>query len=426
MIWSPQQVAALDAVGNWLKTGSEGQQVYRLFGYAGTGKTTLAIHLARTAGGMVGFAAFTGKAAHVMRSKGCMGAQTIHSLIYQPRERGTSRLTDLKRQLEALEEELSIEAAERRAQGDTLPNDFISGNAQVIDLQEQIQDESNAGKRPMFELKVETSALREMDLLVVDECSMVDENMAHDLMSFGKKILVLGDPAQLPPVRGFGYFTEAKPDTLLTEIHRQARDNPIIDMATRIRNGEPLKIGQYGSSRVIHKSTARDDRKNIYLSHDQMLVGTNKMRRGCNEEYRRLLERGDSPYPVVDDKLVCLRNNGMLGLLNGSLWRVKKTTPPAMCRIGLDIEPYDGDRLGMSCVAHENFFLGTEEKIPFYEMREAESFDYGYALTVHKSQGSQWDNVLVLDESSSFKADADRWLYTAVTRAAERVTVVKL
>lgn len=423
MKWSPQQVQALDAVGEWLKTGSDGQQVYRLFGYAGTGKTTLAIHLAQTAGGRVGFAAFTGKAAHVMRSKGCVGAQTIHSLIYQPRERGTSRLTDLEKQLEALLEDLKAERPD-------IPVDKVEGwlnsNDNVRELRREIEDEKKSGRRPLFELKVESSALREMDLLVVDECSMVDERMAHDLMSFGKKILVLGDPAQLPPVKGSGFFTEADPDTLLTEIHRQARDNPIIDMATRIRNGEALKIGEYGSSRVIHKSTAREDREGIYLGHDQMLVGTNKMRRGCNDEYRKLLGRGESPHPIAQDKLVCLRNNGLLGLLNGSLWRVKKATPPHMFRIGLDIEPFDGVGVNLSCVAHENYFLGTEDKIPFYEMKEAESFDYGYALTVHKAQGSQWGSVLVLDESGSFKQDADRWLYTAVTRAAERVTVVKL
>jgi exodeoxyribonuclease-5 len=417
MKWSPKQVQALDAVGRWLKTGSDGQQVFRLFGYAGTGKTTLAKHLAQSAG-TVGFATFTGKAAHVLRSKGCLGAQTIHSLIYQPRERGTYRLDDLKKQLDALLEQLKEERPD-------IPEDkveaWLNSNDNVRDLRRQIADEQKAGRKPLFELKSETSALREMDLLVIDECSMVGDEMARDLLSFGKKILVLGDPAQLPPVRGSGFFTEAQPDILLTEIHRQARDNPIIELATRIRNGEPLKIGTYGESRVIHRSQAD---KALYTSHDQMLVGTNKMRRGCNDEFRRLLGRDGSPFPVSGDKLVCLRNNGLLGLLNGSLWTVKKASGVFQHRISLDIEPFDGAGLPMSVAAHDHFFRGDEP--PFYEMKEAECFDYGYALTTHKAQGSQWDSVLVLDESGCFREHADRWLYTAVTRAAQRVTVVQL
>jgi exodeoxyribonuclease V len=417
MDWSHKQMQALDAVAAWLKTGSGGPQVFRLFGYAGTGKTTLAKHLAAGAGRVI-FATFTGKAAHVLRSKGCLGAQTIHSLIYQPRERGTFRLDDLNKQLSALIEQLTLEKPD--VSTDVL-EDWFNSNDNVRELRREIEDEKKAGRKPLFELKSETSALREADLLVVDEVSMVGPDMAHDLLSFGKKILVLGDPAQLPPVKGIGYFTEAKPDVLLTEIHRQARDNPIIELATRVRNGESLKIGRYGESQVIHKSQAT---KELYTSHDQMLVGTNKMRRGCNDELRRLLGRNATPFPVKGDKLVCLRNNKLLGLLNGSLWVVRSATPPAMERIALEVEPFDGAGMAMSCVAHENPFHGRE--VPFFEAKEAESFDYGYALTVHKSQGSQWSSVLVLDESACFKGDADKHLYTAITRAADRVTVVQL
>lgn len=417
MNWSPQQEDALKAVAQWRKTGSDGQQVFRLFGYAGTGKTTLAKHLAADAGNVL-FATFTGKAAHVLRSKGCPGASTIHSLIYQPRDRSTYRIDDLKRQLDHLVEGLAEEAAERRAEGQDVGQSFIDNNENVRRLKAEIEAEKKACRKPIFELKEETP-LNEADLLVVDECSMVGDEMAQDLMSFGVKILVLGDPAQLPPVRGSGYFTEARPDVLLTEIHRQARDNPIIDLATRIREGLPLEIGEYGDSRVIHVSDAH---KGLYTNHDQMLVGTNKTRKAVNREFRRILERDGQPTPVAGDRLVCLRNNHDLGLLNGSLWRVKAAQPPYVQRIHLDIEPADGVGVAMQCVAHEQFFLGGEPS--FYEMKEAESFDFGYALTVHKAQGSQWDSVLILDESASFREHRDRWLYTAITRAAERVTVV--
>ena len=102
----------------------------------------------------------------------------------------------------------------------------------------------------------------------------------------------------------------------------------------------------------------------------------------------------------------------------------KRTTLTRMKRLGID--PADGVGMPLTCAAHEQYFTGRDEEIPFYERKEAEAFDFGYALTTHKAQGSQWGSVLVLDESGVFKENADRWLYTAVTRAAERVTVVKL
>ena len=80
---SPQQDEALKAVARWLKAGKP--QIFRLFGYAGTGKTTLARYFAEHVDGQVQFAAFTGKAAQVLRSKGAVNARTIHSLIYRPR-----------------------------------------------------------------------------------------------------------------------------------------------------------------------------------------------------------------------------------------------------------------------------------------------------------------------------------------------------
>ena len=72
----------------------------------------------------------------------------------------------------------------------------------------------------------------------------------------------------------------------------------------------------------------------------------------------------------------------------------------------------------------KTFFEGAEEEIPFSLRRDSDEFTYGYALTTHKAQGSQWDNVTLFDESYAFREHRDRWLYTALTRAAERVTVV--
>lgn len=416
MNWSPEQSKALDAVAAWYDTGPEGPQVFRLDGYAGTGKTTLAKHFAQAIENVI-FATFTGKAAHVLASKGCHGARTIHSLIYQPRERGSTRYDDLTTRLAALIEKL-------RKEMPSTPIDkidaWIEANENVRELRRLIKVEEKMGHKPLFQLK-ETSDLTKAGLLVVDEVSMVGPEMAHDLMSFGVKMLVMGDPAQLPPIEGEGFFHKGKPDILLTEIHRQAQDNPIIRLATMVRNGQALQVGDYGESRILHRSQATKD---MYLSHDQIIVGRNATRRGCNSEYRRLSGRGESPFPVTGDKLVCLRNNSKLGLLNGSLWSTKTGAEAAANRLSLHIEPLDGVGSQMTLCAHKQYFLG--ETPPFYEVREAECFDFGNALTCHKSQGSQFDSVLILDESAAFKQYQDQWLYTAITRAAKRFTMIKM
>src|SRR5690606_12714869 len=123
----------------------------------------------------------------------------------------------------------------------------------------------------------EPSPLEGAGLVIIDECSMVDEQMGKDLESFGVKILVLGDPFQLPPVKGQGYFTDAQPDFLLTEIHRQAADNPIIRLATDVRSAGRLRYGSYGDSVVKHRSQLSPEE---LREATQVLVGRNATRTG--------------------------------------------------------------------------------------------------------------------------------------------------
>ncbi|MFQ5564022.1 MAG: ATP-dependent RecD-like DNA helicase [Parvularculaceae bacterium] len=362
MRWSPEQDAALKAVDDWLKKGDS--PVFRLFGYAGAGKTTLARHIAENASGDVAFAAFTGKAAHVMRQKGCAGASTIHSLIYRPAHEG--------------EEEGELVFALRR--------------------------DAPASKA---------------DLIVIDECSMVDEELGRDLLSFGKPVLVLGDPAQLPPVKGGGFFTEGEPDFMLTEIHRQAADNPIIRLSMAIREGEDY-VGGDERCRVISRHDLTTEET---LGADQVLVGTNRTRRRYNERIRELKGHGDL-LPEAGEKLVCLRNNKKKGLLNGGVWAVTLRKAPRRDRLRYSIVPEEGGRT-VNVSIPRAFFTDRPETVPWTIRRNADEFDYGYALTVHKAQGSQWDNVVLFDESYAFREHRARWLYTAVTRAAERLTVVR-
>jgi exodeoxyribonuclease-5 len=372
---SPEQDAALKAVSNWLKKGQS--PLFRLFGYAGTGKTTLARYFAEHVDGDVQFAAFTGKAAQVLRSKGASNARTIHSLIYRPRGE------------EAIEDE-------------------TTGKTSIS---------------PTFSLNRQ-SPVAKAALIIVDECSMVEEGLGRDLMSFGTPILVLGDPGQLPPISGGGFFTEAEPDYLLTEIHRQARDNPIIRLALDVREGRELMHGDYGTAQVISKNDVTQD---LVLDADQVLVGTNRTRRRYNQRLREL-KGFDAMFPQAGDKLVCLRNDPAKGLLNGSLWKVmtssKETVKPG---INLLVSPEDEEpgRGVAKIKLLKAQFEDPEADIPWQTKKRYDDFDFGYALTVHKAQGSQWNKVVLFDESYAFRDSRERWLYTAVTRAAEELTIVK-
>jgi exodeoxyribonuclease-5 len=365
--FTPQQDAALSAVAAWLKAKpghGNTPPLFRLFGFAGTGKTTLARHLAEDVDGKVLFAAFTGKAALVMRRKGCEGASTIHSLIYKPIESET--------------------------------------------------------ETPTFELWDE-APVSKAELIVIDECSMVDAELGRDLMSFGVPVLVLGDPAQLPPIQGGGFFTEAEPDVMLTQVHRQAQNDPIVRLSMEIRSGQRLVPGEYGASQVVRRDALDPQR---VLDADQVLVGRNVTRRAYNARMRE--RRGfTEALPMLGDKLVCLRNNRRKGLFNGGLWVIKEKPKTRKQIIEMRLQPEEnvGGRTVKVSVRPE-CFTGAIEQVEWAARKRYDEFDFGYVLTVHKSQGSQWDDVVLFDESFAFPDSRERWLYTGVTRAAKRLTVV--
>lgn len=411
MQWSPQQDAALTTVAKWLRDQSS--PIFYLAGFAGTGKTTLARHLAQGVEGQVLFGAYTGKAAHVLRQKGCPSASTLHSLIYLPKDKSRQALRELEQSLMELVGQLRMENAE----------DYdVYGHPQVRTLQARMDEEREKLSQPAFALNPE-SAVQDADLLVVDECSMVGGRMGEDLLSFGTPILVLGDPAQLPPVGEGGFFTGREPDFMLTEIHRQARDNPIVALATDVREGRGLKAGTYGDSAVLSRQFLKPEDP---LAADQILVGRNRTRRACNRRVRELLGLGPDWTPAPSDKLVCLRNDHDLGLLNGSLWNVAGVAGVEDEKVVMTLESLDGVGAGQVDVqAIRHHFRGDPDLPPWWERKESSEFDYGYALTVHKAQGSQWDRVLLFDESRVFREDAAKWLYTGITRAAESVVVVR-
>lgn len=367
MNWSPQQNEALSKAAAWVRI--KWSPVFYLAGYAGTGKSTIANEVASLVKGKVAFAAFTGKAAKVMRDKGCAKAKTIHSTIYwAERDEATGKVT------------LNLRS----------PTD-----------------------------------LDWCSMFIIDECSMVNEELAKDLLSFGKPILVLGDPAQLPPVSGAGFFTSGTPDYMLTEIHRQAAENPILRLATAVREGR-FRRQRYASEQltVVDRDSLDPE---IVPQADTVIVGRNATRQRFNARLREL-KSFDGAVPREGETLICLKNDRTLQISNGETFTVadvKKRKRGGTVKMTL-CDLADSERKPIDVSVRPEFFADDVEaaKLPFSQLKDTQQFTYGYAITGHKSQGSQWANVVVFDESRVFREDADRWLYTAVTRASEKLTLV--
>lgn len=264
------------------------------------------------------------------------------------------------------------------------------------------------------------------DLIVCDEASMVGTTLGRDLMSFGVPVVAIGDPGQLPPVQDDPFFCVGRPDFLLTEIHRQARDNPIIALSMHIREGGRLTPGRMGDAVTVADAGDVEMPKPM----PQVIVGTHKRRWRITARVREFLGY-DGWLPQPGEPLISRRNNPETGLINGD---ELECTGPAWERRGefhtVDVHT-DRGHLGV----YDGLFLEhqersrrparIEERSPEWIARQAhDHLDFGHAITCHVAQGSQWPDVVVYDESSVFREEARRWLYTAVTRAAERLTVI--
>lgn len=416
-----QQAEAMRKIVDWF---SGPQQVFRLFGYAGTGKSTLAKHIVEQLGlRNVAYAAYTGKAAHVLRTKGCDDASTIHSLIYIPQ-------AQVRAHLEALQKQLDTETdADKR-----------------VSLQREIKAEERRLESPDWILRDTSKCpLTNVSLLVLDEVSMVGTGIARDLLSFGCKVLCLGDPAQLPPVDGGGYFINAEPDHLLTDIHRSALDSPVTRLATAVRNsnvddrmyGIP---GRDGDSGRINRGEIGDQ------EFDQVICGKNDTR----WTLVRLMRRGrPDGLPVAGDRVMTLANSASIDVFNGQQFTVMGAQPAPRRSdvIRLTVADDDGRTRDLDAWASGFRDFTGEKEAKRNGRGEIAAVTFAQAITCHKSQGSQWDRVLVVDESKVFYGaayreaagrlgrdeahreghlQARRWLYTAVTRAAKQVVVTSL
>jgi exodeoxyribonuclease-5 len=391
---SPDQETVYDAILKWYR--GSGPQVLTLGGFAGTGKSTLVALLARELrNDRVSFAAFTGKAATNLRSKmvaaKSLGPRhdvgTLHSLLYQS-------FTD---------------------------------------------DEG----RLKWQLKKE-DALMNHHLVVIEEASMPPDWMVEDLKAMGVRILAVGDHGQLPPVMGASSLMK-RPDLRLETIHRQAAGNPIIELSRQIRESGTLPRtppgGNGGAISYVKQADIETVWKDVYeekgLSECAVIAWTNRMRSRLNRGLRSLFFKGTAPEgrPRPGDQVICLKNayktvfNGMRGFVED----VHETVSPNFFEGSVHF-PSDGVVFHGSFTKH--LFLRDKGLDSLSDLEEFGVFadewedfglqlDYGYALTCHKAQGSQWHTVGVVRErphgvsSDQYK----RWLYTAVTRASDRLFI---
>ncbi|MEB2276960.1 ATP-dependent RecD-like DNA helicase [Bacillus sp. ILBB4] len=386
--FTPMQEGAADSIEQWFKQGKN--QTYVLQGYAGTGKSTIVEYaISRTGLNMkeeVAFACYTGKAALVLtqKAKGQFKVQTIHRLIY------------------------------------TL-------------------DETSKGA-PNFILKPKQE-LSDLKLIVIDEASMVDGQIMKDLKSFGIKTLFIGDQGQLPPVSKHGNeeFLQMfnNPDYVLTEIHRQAADNPIIHLSMLARTKQPIPYGWYGKNKealVISRIQWQSLKESCYTTADQIICGKNKTRHQLNQDIRKYLGFTD-PLPQKGDKLICIKNdweknirdvnlvNGMTGYVESAKYELNKKFNIDRSAFQINFRPdFTSQSFRKLCLIGDHF-KGVEYKLQPGEYSLYNEFDYGYAITCHKSQGSQWEKVVVINEVLNFE-DHHRWLYTAITRSSEKLVLV--
>jgi exodeoxyribonuclease-5 len=421
---TPKQHAAVMRIVQWFRHETKHQQVARLFGYAGSGKSTITRHIIEALGlgngqgrgwGGVQFAAFTGKAALVMTRKGTP-ASTIHSLIYRVSEATEEEIERVEKELAQLKAGLFLMG----------PGELAFARTQIASLELRLAHIHE----PRFVLNSQ-SLVRDCDLIVLDEVSMVGEEMANDLLAFGKPILVLGDPGQLPPIHGEGAFTNVAPDVMLDEIHRQAGDSAILRLATLARQGLPIDYGAYDDH--VWKMPRRDVSPEQMLRGGQVLCGSNMTRPGLNMSMKRAAGFAADLPTGSGEKIICLKNRHDLGLINGLFLSLS------------DVHHQPGNEVSFTATVHtedgqeisgpQHFWRGEyDDHIVFdrdrgrrdaYLRRSLIETSWGYAITVHKSQGSSWDNVILFDDGFGRTAiDRNRWLYTAITRAEKGLVIL--
>lgn len=354
-------------------------------GPAGSGKSSVVQYIVEALNipeEDVVYSALVGKAAMVLREKGCPNAMTLHKLLYIPKKiPGTDDV-------------------------EFIPRDCLAGDPKLI---------------------------------VVDEASMVSKELFDLLLRHQVHVIFLGDNAQLPAIGDNAHILD-NPHVVLTEITRQALDSPIIRLSMDIREGKPLTYGGPKEAKIIPRNKVSPK---LLLGADIVLSGRNSTRRWLNNEIRKL-KWGDAYQegPLEGDKLICLKNYWDITdtteetpLLNGSIGTISKIKTQDTKLLKPKLTARFTDELGN--VFQKGKFnidyqllttgeptVNNDNYMMFYKVQRPSLFSYGYCLTCHKGQGSQWDRVLVFAEQMGDKDSYLKWLYTAVTRAVKQVIVV--
>ena len=367
-------------------------------GYAGTGKSTLVKFIVAALPNInpdedVIYTSFTGKATQVLQKKGNKNVSTLHKLLFEsiPKPDGT-----------------------------------------------------------FFRKPVEFIPYK---IVIVDECSMVPKELLQRLIKYNVHIICLGDPGQLPPInKNEDNHLLDHPHIFLDEIMRQEAESEIINLTMDIRAGKPLTRYQGKEVQVLNKDELTTG---MLLWADQIICAKNETRIALNNQMRDLLGRSGGPQD--GDKVICLKNNWDIysvndnPLVNGTIGYLKDSFSTYINlprQITSDGQPKRLD------ILTANFISDTEEDYGILNMDKQlittgvpgldwktsykmgrnwrfqdkipDQFPYGYAITCHKSQGSEWDNVLVIEEGFPFeKEEHKQWLYTAATRAAKKLVIIK-
>ena len=382
-----QQAQAIEALRKWWYNGNK--QVFQISGAAGTGKTTLIRYLIneiKLEHDEVLFTAFVGKATLAMTRNG-LNAKTLHSAICYCKD-----------------------------------EPVLDENGNVV-----TEYNRRVTKRVFTRRRKIDPRIR---LIVVDEGSMVPAKMADWLLKFKVPIIVLGDLNQLPPVIGDSFFLK-EPDVVLTQIMRQSSESPIPYFAQNVlQNGTKclspgLQIGD-----KINVLSKADITPELLKDYDVIICGTNKTRNNLNTYIRERIYGRTQEYPVIGDKLICRENDWTFSvddvyLINGLIGYVTDIDLESISdyTMKIDFKPEFMDN-EFKNVTLDRIYMGLSPNDKRFYRSNYHKFEYGYAITCHLSQGSQYNRVLVFNESFGTAEERRKWLYTAVTRAIDKVTIL--
>ena len=382
-----QQAQAIEALRKWWYNGNK--QVFQISGAAGTGKTTLIRYLIneiKLEHDEVLFTAFVGKATLAMTRNG-LNAKTLHSAICYCKD-----------------------------------EPVLDENGNVV-----TEYNRRVTKRVFTRRRKIDPRIR---LIVVDEGSMVPAKMADWLLKFKVPIIVLGDLNQLPPVIGDSFFLK-EPDVVLTQIMRQSSESPIPYFAQNVlQNGTKcLRPGLQIADKINVLSKA-DITPELLKDYDVIICGTNKTRNNLNTYIRERIYGRTQDYPVIGDKLICRENDWTFSvddvyLINGLIGYVTDIDLESISdyTMKIDFKPEFMDN-EFKNVTLDRIYMGLSPNDKRFYRSNYHKFEYGYAITCHLSQGSQYNRVLVFNESFGTAEERRKWLYTAVTRAIDKVTIL--